>query len=511
MPSAGAANTPSAPSSGAGAGPANRPDPIPLELEVIATGGRPTEGNAKRDLFTEETRTVLIFENGAVIRLAAAIAVGQLVFLTNKQTNREVVTQVIRKRSFRPTSCYVELEFTEPAPDFWGMEFAASPQVAERQTSRAQEIVESAEIIGNNSGHQVIAPSALEVERLQQELESVRLELQAMRQAKLAAANSVQPPKPVALPEAPPRVDAQQPPAPAAAAKSETNSGRWWFDASAAAPPAGPFSDELVPKPKLNLAAAPAKRSSKANAASAHKTASAKSGAGKLRIALLAAALFAAAVAGAWQMKLLPGLSTQKAAAVGVPPKTLGPGKSAGAPAPASPNASQPAANASAAPATAAVADSSATPASATGSAATAPNSPSAQSAPATPAVALAKLSPSSASRLRTRPQPTETASPAAPVAASSDAPIVPPKLLNSVNPVYPPDAMRHYITGDVTIDAVIDSSGRVRSTNVLSGPAPLRPAAIDAFQQYKYAPATQDGKPVPAHVKVIIKFWFNP
>src|SRR5437762_10174869 len=97
--------------------------PVALETAVIATGARPGDSNAKRELFTEETQKVLVFERGAVIRLSAAVADGQLLFLTNKETGKEVVTQVLRKRSFRPTNCYVDLEFTEACPDFWGIDF----------------------------------------------------------------------------------------------------------------------------------------------------------------------------------------------------------------------------------------------------------------------------------------------------------------------------------------------------------------------------------------------------
>jgi hypothetical protein len=79
--------------------------PVALETTVIATGARPGHTAAKRELFTEETQTVLVFEHGAVIRLSAAVADGQLLFLTNKATGKEVVTQVLRKRSFRPTNC----------------------------------------------------------------------------------------------------------------------------------------------------------------------------------------------------------------------------------------------------------------------------------------------------------------------------------------------------------------------------------------------------------------------
>src|SRR5499433_44029 len=109
-------------------------EPIALETPVVATGARPGDA-AKRELFTEETQTVLAFEKGAVIRLSAAVADGQLLFLTNKKTGKEVVTQVIRKRSFRPTSCYVDLEFTEASPGFWGIEFPKSAPAVPRHAA----------------------------------------------------------------------------------------------------------------------------------------------------------------------------------------------------------------------------------------------------------------------------------------------------------------------------------------------------------------------------------------
>src|SRR5260221_9057650 len=99
---------------------------MPLAIAVVATGARPGDTGEKRELFSEETETVLVFETGGVIRLSAAVAVGQLIFLTNKQTGKEVVTQVLQKRSYRPTACYIELDFTEPAAGVFGVEFSAA-------------------------------------------------------------------------------------------------------------------------------------------------------------------------------------------------------------------------------------------------------------------------------------------------------------------------------------------------------------------------------------------------
>ncbi len=93
----------------------------------------------------------------------------------------------------------------------------------------------------------------------------------------------------------------------------------------------------------------------------------------------------------------------------------------------------------------------------------------------------------------------------------ASDAPFVPPKLLKAVNPVYPPDAMRKYITGDVKAEVAVKASGRVGEVKVISGPQALRAAAVEALKQYEFAPATQGGKAVESTATEVVKFWFNP
>jgi periplasmic protein TonB len=87
----------------------------------------------------------------------------------------------------------------------------------------------------------------------------------------------------------------------------------------------------------------------------------------------------------------------------------------------------------------------------------------------------------------------------------------VPAQLLKSVPPVYPPDAMRNFITGDVRLDALVDAKGRVKTAEVLVGPSQLHQAAIDAIKKYEYAPATKGTRSVDSHVIVTIKFWYNP
>jgi len=97
--------------------------PVALEVAVTVNGARALEGSDKREPFSESTRTVLVFGNGAVIRLSSAVAPGQLLFLTNEKTKKEVICQVVKSKNYRNVSGYVELEFTEPVVGFWGMRF----------------------------------------------------------------------------------------------------------------------------------------------------------------------------------------------------------------------------------------------------------------------------------------------------------------------------------------------------------------------------------------------------
>src|SRR5438046_6164602 len=97
--------------------------PVALEVPVTVNGARALDGSDKREPFSESTKTVLIFGSGAVIRLSSAVAPGQLLFLTNEKTKKEVVCQVVKSKNYRNVNGYVELEFTESVVGFWGMRF----------------------------------------------------------------------------------------------------------------------------------------------------------------------------------------------------------------------------------------------------------------------------------------------------------------------------------------------------------------------------------------------------
>jgi periplasmic protein TonB len=80
-------------------------------------------------------------------------------------------------------------------------------------------------------------------------------------------------------------------------------------------------------------------------------------------------------------------------------------------------------------------------------------------------------------------------------------------RLLSSSPPQYPTIAKAQHVEGAVRIDALVDENGRVSSAKVVGGPTMLHQAAIEAVRQWKYQPATLDGKPVPMHLTVTLQF----
>jgi TonB family protein len=84
---------------------------------------------------------------------------------------------------------------------------------------------------------------------------------------------------------------------------------------------------------------------------------------------------------------------------------------------------------------------------------------------------------------------------------------IQPAKPLTTVAPTYPLNATGRHIEGVVTIDAGLDSTGRVISMKVLSGPPELRQAAMNALLKWKYQPAMLDGQAIGSDTVVNLNF----
>ena len=102
-----------------------RTDAVGAEIAVTIHASRystASRGTASKNLppIHEETRTVIIFPNGAVVRLSASVTAGELVVLTNQRTADDVICRVATVKAQPGTQNYVNLEFTQRAPSFWG-------------------------------------------------------------------------------------------------------------------------------------------------------------------------------------------------------------------------------------------------------------------------------------------------------------------------------------------------------------------------------------------------------
>jgi protein TonB len=94
---------------------------IPLEVHGSQKGG--TQYHTVTP-FHEETRTVIVFPHGCVLRLSTNVGVGQMLALTNQNTQRGMLARVTHVRAYPNLKSYVEVEFTQADPDFWSIDFA---------------------------------------------------------------------------------------------------------------------------------------------------------------------------------------------------------------------------------------------------------------------------------------------------------------------------------------------------------------------------------------------------
>jgi TonB family protein len=558
--------------------PSKRANPVALEVLVGVTGARANNGGA-RELFNEETQTVLVFPDGAVIRLTAPVALGQLLFLTNKRNNTEVVCQVLNARALGPAGAYVELQFTEAKTDFWGVSFSAQGNSAPEFTRKEQ--VEAQETTQASAAVVVQRHKAEDVDRLKQEVDALRnklLELERKRNEEAAgrsatekkkdesapliatmanllqkfvapsgaahapetgndAAQGATPTSRISQHEMPPEHEraSETPLMPVATLTKEPARAVVGMSLPMGKPLEAPLeargkqgepaasgakdlSEDLLPRPELDFSQMPVEMVNGVRSAYRARRA-------EFRKVTAPAFVVLTVVLGIalWTMKpwrYLGGLKTAISASIAAKPgkPSASPNKPLEAPLEARGKPSKPA-SAGVAATTGSANDKAKSTGETTDAKATAGT--------AAPEVSTAKGSenaepekriaeePKKSGRGRGKNSKAEESGVArngnAGVIALNDAPVLPAKLVKAANPVYPPDAMRSFITGDVRAELVVESDGRIGEIKVLSGPKPLREAAVEALRQYQYAPATQGGKGVTSKVMTTVKFWFNP
>jgi hypothetical protein len=471
-----------------------KPNTISRQVPVRATGISPEKNEPGRQLFNEETTSVLVAETGGVIRLSAAVTAGQLLVLANVKTKREVIVQIRRKRSYEPTMCYLEVEFVEAAPRFWGTEFSAATALLPKNTQDVETaaLVINAEATADQPWILPTAPDASELQMFKREVEELRgnpvltetpptnakpsalgqlrgevypasaipepgdpLSTKEILESGLDAAGAVAPTRRAADParwEAAEQVDTPQPVTDFI--NSLPKSKRWRL-------PRGGFTPEF------------------------NRT-----------VLMLAILLLVLGLGTAWFKNWLPWKSAgakpkRPAAYDNMRVASDAPVTSAAMPAKSAP-----------------VSDADAT-APADGSAASVEAASS--GAPVEPLASRKKASRAMTAAKASSIRP--TAKPAANSEANSgkDSAVVPPKLIHSVQAVASLEALRDFERGNVVIDAVVGTSGEVHFISVISGPSSLREPAVESLKQYRYEPATRSGQPVPAHVTITIHFRFEP
>jgi len=92
-------------------------------------------------------------------------------------------------------------------------------------------------------------------------------------------------------------------------------------------------------------------------------------------------------------------------------------------------------------------------------------------------------------------------------VSAGVAASMCPSACLKSHPPIYPPIAKAARVSGTVVLQATIGKDGAVESLHVISGPALLQQAALDAVKTWRYRPYLLNGQPVEVETTVNVIF----
>jgi TonB family protein len=549
-------------SSGSNIGQTMRSKPVCLEVPVTIRSlpgekGEASQGQSKP--IREEARTVIVFDNGAVLRLASELTPGQAVIVSNPQ-GRDVVCRVVKARSLPTVKGYIEIEFVEPVTDFWGIHestgqsnisnppapaVAQPPVVALPSVVAPPQVVASAPPPAPPLPPPVVAPAP----------ETIAHTGNAPSFEDLAGVVRTSPPPAahVKVPESIPRdlapqstdestrgsVEAARPYPPVSApplpAQVPALSGTWESTPGPAWKPS-PSGDVLG-------------KGIFSSAQTSSPSSSSGSG-GKSTLIFAAAAVVLVALGAGWYFL------HQESAAPPAAPVSVASQPSNPLP-PVATRVAEPAVRAEVAvepalPLTPAVSQIS----SISTDRMSAPTSalqqgtrhqankvdvkPPDRPVPARQAIPNLKMSgPTAESRNVGRlvdgsvpnitdeaassrmmatssgtmlPTVANTSNPPAPPVAfasagSAEKTVRDPQLASSTRPIYPATARQSNIEGDVVVSADVDSNGKVIAAKALSGPMALRQAAVSTVLQWKYEPALVNGKPAPGQVSIKIQF----
>jgi len=87
---------------------------------------------------------------------------------------------------------------------------------------------------------------------------------------------------------------------------------------------------------------------------------------------------------------------------------------------------------------------------------------------------------------------------------------VIAARIVNRVQPVYPPLARQTRISGTVRLHAIIGKDGTIQQLEVMSGHPLLQQNALDAVRQWRYQPTLLNGEPVEVDTTIDVIFSLN-
>jgi TonB family protein len=569
-----------------------RADALSLEVAVKVHGSRVLEvarGTAPRtEPFEEQTVTMIVFPQGAVLRMATVVNVSQMLVLTNIKTKQDSICRVLKVRPNANQGSYVEVEFTHRQPGYWGVQFPSEGSVATNSVPPPPVKLESPKIAPaspmpvtrpavtttpRESKPGSVAPTAPFVPPAKPESSFISIGSQEKVQEAASATAITKPLSPVemrlegladpfaktistvdpvpAAPSTPPAVSMDDlrgdsdsvSPSSASTATEEhsTPAASSSHDVAAILGDAGTDVSQTSAPEAFGARLDSSFGSSVAQSSGSNQN--------WMLIAACVAVLVAALGAGIAYFRQHAGnpSASRTAPAAASASSTAQPATNDANQLPAVTPAGQPSiangADVNSAARPAGNAPSIAAPSANANNAAKAPaptaNHSPGPTKPTTPGVTSDMVSTALTSRPTTWTRGSEGQTDQAPVldaasasgtnplpgiagpnaaalpapAAQPEAPtkiggnVKEPKLIASVAPAYPLGARSSGVQGDVVIETTIDKSGNVVRTHVVSGPAMLRPSALEALKHWKYEPSRLDGEPVEVQMQVTIRF----
>jgi len=79
---------------------------------------------------------------------------------------------------------------------------------------------------------------------------------------------------------------------------------------------------------------------------------------------------------------------------------------------------------------------------------------------------------------------------------------------IHDETPVYPAEAKRKGLQGNVVMEIVIDTAGKISGAKVIEGNPVFVASAAQAMKQWRYKPYLVNGQPAQIETTVTVRFW---